>query len=228
MQGKISKEDFKFLKDLEKNNYREWFKDHKDRYERSFENIQEFAKLLLSKMSNHDQLVPMTPKQSLYRIYRDTRFSKNKTPYKIHWAGGMKRDTKLLRGGYFYHIQPGNSFIAGGFWNPNSDDLKRIRKEFEMDDSYIRKIIAAPTFQKCFGELQGEGVKTAPRGFDITHSAIDLIRKKQFIVVHNFTDKQVLAKDFTDEMVTGYKAMRPFFDYMSDVLTTDLNGESIF
>ncbi len=227
MNGKISKKDFQFLKDLSKNNYREWFNDNKNQYQESFENIQEFAKELLAKMGQKDQLVPMSPKQSLNRIYRDTRFSKDKTPYKNHWGGGMKRDTKLLRGGYYYHLQPGNSFVAGGFWGPNPADLKRIRKEFEMDDRYIREIIAAPNFQKYFGELLGAGVKTAPRGFDVEHPSIDLIRKKQFIVRHDFTDKQVFSKDFTDQMVEVYEAMQPFFNYMSEVLTTDLNGVPI-
>lgn len=227
MSGKISKKDFKFLKDLKKNNYREWFNDHKDTYQESFENIQAFAKVLLAKMGQHDQLVPMTPKQSLHRIYRDTRFSKDKTPYKSHWGGSLKRDTKLLRGGYYYHIEPGNTFVAGGFWGPSSADLKRIRKEFEMDDTYIRKIIAAPNFQRYFGELLGDGVKTAPKGFSKEHPAIDLIRKKQFIVKHDFTDKQVLSADFTDQMVEVFKAMHPYFNYMSEVLTTDLNGVSL-
>jgi len=225
--GRIAKADFQFLINLSQNNYREWFNDHKDQYQESFENMQEFVRVLLAKMGQYDQLVPMTPKQSLNRIYRDTRFSKDKTPYKNHWGGGMKRDTKLLRGGYYYHIEPGNTFVAGGFWSPNSNDLKRIRKEFEMDDTYIRKIIAAPIFQKYFGELLGKGVKTAPRGFDKTHPAIDLIRKKQFVVRHDFTNKQVLSKDFTDQMVEAFKAMHPYFNYMSEVLTTDMNGESI-
>lgn len=227
MNGRISKKNFQFLKKLNQNNYREWFNDHKDEYQEAFENTQEFVRALLAEMGKYDQLVPMSPKKSLHRIYRDIRFSKDKTPYKTWWGGSMKRDTKLLRGGYYYHIEPGNTFIAGGFWGPNSGDLKRIRKEFEMDDSYIRKIIAAPDFQTFFGELKGDGVKTAPQGFAKDHPAIDLIRKKQFIVRHGFTDQQVFSKDFSSQMVEAFQVMRPYFDYMSEVLTTDLNGVSI-
>ncbi len=222
--GVISKTTFQFLNKLKENNYREWFNENKDNYELAFQNIQGFAGVLIEKMGDYDQIVPMSPKQSLHRIYRDTRFSKDKTPYKNHWGGGLKRDTKWLRGGYYYHIQPGGSFVAGGFWGPNSADLLRIRREFEANDQEIRAIIADPVFQEYFGEIEGAGVKTAPRGFAKDHPSLDLIRKKQFVVRRSFTDKQVLAPDFTDEVVKTFQAMRPYFNFMSDVLTTDLNG----
>lgn len=113
----------------------------------------------------------------MFRIYRDVRFSKNKQPYKNHLAVSYHRRKPHLRGGYYLHIEPGNSFIACGFWDPKPDDLLRIRKEFEMDDVYIRKILNDPDFVSTFGNLQGEEVKTAPKGFDKNHPAIDLIKK---------------------------------------------------
>jgi uncharacterized protein (TIGR02453 family) len=124
-------------------------------------------------------------------------------------------------------IEPDNTFVGGGFWAPNSQDLKRIRDEFVADDSYMRKIIADKNFIKHFGILEGEGVKTAPRGYDKEHPALDLIRKKQFIVSKTFTRKETLSKDFYKVVNESFKAMRPFFDYMSDVLTTNINGESL-
>ena len=96
-----------------------------------------------------------------------------------------------------------------------------------MDTVEIREIISNNKFKKYFGELQGDALKTAPRGFDKEHPDMDLIRMKQFIVVRNFTDKEVLAPNFLDELDDSYKAMRPYFDYMSEILTTNLNGESI-
>ena len=113
------------------------------------------------------------------------------------------------------------------FWDPNKDDLLRIRKEFEMDASEIREILNHKTFVKHFGKLQGNSLKTAPRNFDKEHPDIDLIRMKQFIVTREFTDEEVLAPDFLQEIDASYKAMRPFFNYMSEILTTDLNGVSI-
>ena len=224
---KISKTTLQFLKDLKLNNNRPWFNDNKDRYTAAHEEMIAFAEALIDEMSHHDNLVPMTGKKSLMRIYRDVRFSKDKSPYKNHFGGGLKRATKWLRGGYYYHIEPGATFLGGGFWAPNSDDLKRIRTEIAADDKPLRKILAAPDFIKTFGNLKGDTVKTAPKGFDKAHPAIDLIRHKQFLVSRNFTDKEVLSEDFLSKVVDTFRNMKPFFNYMSEVLTTDENGVPI-
>ena len=219
----------KFLRQLEKNNNRDWFNNNKTRYQEEHQHMIQFAENLLDKMSQYDNLVPMTGKQSLFRIYRDVRFSKNKNPYKSHFSGRMKRATKYLRGGYYYHIEPGNkSIIAGGFWQPSPPDLLRIRKEIMLDAASLRKIINAAKFKKTFGTLQGEKLKTAPRGFPKDHPDIDLLRYKHFLVFKKFTDKEVQNPKFLNEAIKTFRAMRPFFDYMSEVLTTDLNGVSIF
>ncbi len=126
------------------------------------------------------------------------------------------------------HLAPNNeSFIATGFWEPNKDDLLRIRKEFEMDDEEIRSIINKKAFKKVWGEFVGDEVKTAPKGFNKEHPAIDLIRKKQYIFTKKFTDKEVFDKGFLKVVDKSFKSIRPYFDYMSDVLTTNLNGESL-
>ena len=163
------------------------------------------------------------------RIYRDVRFSHDKTPYKAHFANSYSRLGKELRGGYFLRIRPGESFLAGGFWEPSKDDLLRIRKEIELDASEIRAILADKKYQLYFGgkfESFSE-LKTAPRGFDKAHKDIDLLRKKGFIASRNFTDAEVLSGNFIEEVTKSYKALRPFFNLFSDLLTTNLNGESI-
>jgi uncharacterized protein (TIGR02453 family) len=125
-------------------------------------------------------------------------------------------------------ITPGGSFLAAGFWQPNKEDLLRIRKEFEMDSSYINKIISEKEFSKIFnGFHTRNSLKVAPSGFDKNHPNIELIKKKDFIVLRKFTDKEVLSKDFHKTIINSFIAVRPFFNYMSDVLTTNLNGESI-
>jgi len=111
---------------------------------------------------------------------------------------------------------------------PEAKDLLRIRKEFEISTTEIEKIISDKSFIQYFGALEGDSVKTAPRGFDKNHPAIDLIRKKQFLVMRKFTDKEVLSNNFQKEVLLTLLAMRPFFDYMSEILTTDLNGEPLF
>ncbi|MDG1332609.1 MAG: DUF2461 domain-containing protein [Crocinitomicaceae bacterium] len=224
----IKASNFKFLKDLQKNNNRDWFTENKKRYTGEHEEIIEFADALLAKMNEHDAIETPTGKKSLYRIYRDVRFSKDKSPYKTHWSGGFKRATAARRGGYYFHIQPGGqSFIGGGFWGPNKDDLQRIREEIATDATEMREIITDPTFVSTFGSLDGDQLKTAPKGFDKEHPNVDLLRYKQFIFGRNFADKEVQSTDFLELANSTFKAMRPFFDYMSDILTTDSNGESI-
>ncbi|MEJ6583999.1 MAG: DUF2461 domain-containing protein [Crocinitomicaceae bacterium] len=224
----ISKNDFNFLNKLEKNNDRDWFTANKEEYQTSHESLIAFADAVLEKLNRHDVIETLNGKKSLYRIYRDVRFSKDKAPYKTHWAGGYKRATVERRGGYFFHIAPNNgSFVAGGFWAPSKEDLQRIREEIAVDDQEMRDVLADNNFTKTFGRLVGEQLKSAPKGFAKEHKAIDLLRFKQFVFSKNFTDEEVLSPNFADKVDQTFKAMRPFFDYMSDVLTTDINGEKI-
>jgi uncharacterized protein (TIGR02453 family) len=221
---KIQKSTLDFLVAIKENNNREWFNEHKDEFKVEQTLAKDFYAAIRGNLEKQDEI----DKFKLFRIYRDVRFSKDKTPYQPHFAGSFSRRGKELRGGYYLRIRPGESFLAGGFWAPNKEDLFRIRKEFEFDATEIRKILAEKNFVSVFGgELVGEELKTAPRGFDKEHPNLDLIRKKSFVAVRKFTDKEVLAPDFLDVVEDSFLALRPFFDYMSYVLTTDLNGASI-
>ncbi len=223
----IRKESVDFLKTLSKNNNRDWFNEHKDTYTKAHDNIVDFADALLAELNKHDNIETPSGKKSLYRIYKDVRFSKDKTPYNSHWSGGFKRATKQLRGGYYFRIQAGNSFLAGGFWGPNPNDLQRIREDIDLNYEDWQKFLADKTLTKTFGKLIGEQLSSAPRGYAKDHPAIDLLRHKQFILKHPFTDKEVLSPDFLNKVNDGFKKLRPFFNYMSEVLTTDVNGVSI-
>ncbi len=219
------KKAFEFLTQIKENNNREWFAVHKASYQAIMEENKAFFTQIYTDLGKHDGLAGM----HLFRIYKDVRFAKDKSPYKTNLGVGYSRTKPLLRGGYYIHLEPNNSFVGGGFWGPNPADLLRMRKEFEMDHTEIEQITHHPTFVKYFGTLEGEdAVKTAPKGFDKNHPAIDLIKKKQFVVRRPFTDKQVLSGRFQQEVLLTFLAMRPFFDYMSDILTTDLNGKSLF
>ena len=220
----LSKEVFFFLKSLKKHNNRPCFKENITNFRAAETNV----KLLYSELYNELNQVDSIDKFKVFRIYRDVRFSLNKTPYKTHFSGSFHRTKPDLRGGYYLHLAPNNeSFIATGFWEPQKDDLFRIRKEFEQDDRDIRKIIENKKFIAVWGPFVGDELKTAPKGFNKEHRAIDLIRKKQFIFTKKYTDKEVLSSDFLKEVDNAFKAVRPFFNYMSDVLTTDLNGVSL-
>jgi uncharacterized protein (TIGR02453 family) len=219
----ISKSTLDFLQSLKVNNNREWFNGHKSTFEAEQKKVKGFYNSVMEHLKASDLIENV----KIFRIYRDVRFSTDKTPFKSHFGGHFTRATDKLRGGYYLHIGSQESFLAGGFWEPNKEDLARIRKEFEMDASEIRAIVGTVDFKKHFGELKGESVKSAPRGFDKNHPNIDLIRLKQFIVTRSFTDEEVLASNFLKEVTASFEAMRPYLDYMSDVLTTDLNGESL-
>lgn len=212
-----------YLAALKENNDRTWFEDHKKQFKEQQVSAKTFFEHIFHLMNAHDELDDL----KIFRIYRDVRFSKDKTPYKTHFSASFHRTKPKKRGGYYLHIEPGNSFLAAGFWGPSKEDLFRIRKEFEIDDTPMRGFLRSEAFTKVFNGLEGEELKTAPKGFDRDHEAIDLIRKKQYILVKKFTDRQVTSASFSGEVDKSFRAVREWFDYMSDVLTTDLNGVSL-
>jgi uncharacterized protein (TIGR02453 family) len=221
----FEKSTFKYLQDLQKNNNRDWFADHKETYLKAQQNAKEVFAEINANLQRHDEI----EKSKMMRIYRDVRFSKDKTPYKAHFANSFSRLGKELRASYFLRIRPGESFLAGGFWEPNKEDLFRIRKEIELDASEIKRILRDKKYRKHFGgEFKSfSELKTAPRGFNKEHPDVDLLRKKGFIASKNFTDEEVLSPNFIEEVDKSFLALRPFFNLFSDILSTNLNGESI-
>jgi uncharacterized protein (TIGR02453 family) len=219
----INPDVFVFYKALAKNNTREWFEPQKARFKALEAEVKAFNEKVKAGLEETDEI----EKVKMFRIYRDVRFSKNKTPYKTHFGVSFHRKKPQLRGGYYMHIAPGDSFLAAGFWDPNPADLLRIRKELEMDAEELQDIISAPDFKKTWGTLEGDAVKTAPKGFAKDHPDIELIRHKQFLFIKKFDDKTVLSSKFKNQVINDYNAIRPFFDYMTNVLTTDLNGVSL-
>lgn len=223
----ISRLTLDFLNDLKKNNNREWFQENKSRYEASHKEMVQFAEKLLELMNKTDVIETASGKKSLFRIYRDVRFSKNKQPYKTNRSGSFRRAGAERRGGYFFSIEPGNSMIGGGFYGPNKDDLQHLRNQIDIDSNPLRTVLEDKPFKSYYGKLLGEQLKTAPRGFDPDHKDIDLLRFKNFYFMHSFTDDEVIANDFVEKVADGLQRIRPFFDVMTDYLTTDLNGESL-
>ena len=219
----FEKETLQYLKNLQENNNRDWFADQKETYLSAQQNAKNVFAAIHQDLQKHDEI----EKSKMMRIYRDVRFSKDKTPYKAHFANSYARLGATLRGGYFLRIRPGASFLAGGFWEPSKEDLFRIRKEIELDASEIKGVLKDENYKKYFGgkfECFSE-LKTAPRGFDKEHPEVELLRKKGFIASRSFTDAEVLSPNFAEEVNISFKALRPFFNLFSDILTTNLNGE---
>ena len=220
----ITKKTFKFLKDIRDNNDRDWFKQNKDRYDTAQIEVKEFMEAIYDGLSKFDEI----EKKKLFRIYRDVRFSKDKTPYSSNFRMSYGRAGDYRRGGYYLKIEPGGSFVGGGFYNPESSDLKLIRDQIAADDKPLRKILKSKKFKDTFGQLQGAQLKSAPKGFDKEHPAIDLLRYKSMYVFHEFSDKEVLSPDFPKQVIKVYKDIQPFFAYMTDILTHDLDGVPLY
>jgi uncharacterized protein (TIGR02453 family) len=213
-----------FLKSLKKNNNREWFLANKSTYEDARTNMIHLADNLLESLNSWDEIETPTGKSSLFRIHNDVRFKKDKSPYKSWMAMHFVRAGKERRGGYYLQIKPGDSFMAVGFWAPEPGDLKRIREDIAYNTEDWRKMLKHKDLYNFWGGLKGELVATAPKGYPKDHPAIDLLKYKQYIFSHSFSDKELQEKDLVQKISRGFKASLPFLDFMSDVLTTDGNG----
>lgn len=213
---------YTFLKKLEKNNNREWFNEHKAEFDTAKAEADLIFNAIYQELSKKEELEPL----KIYRIYRDVRFSNDKTPYKNHFSAQTGRKKPYNRGGIYIQFQPNNCFIGVGFWGPERGDLLRIRKEIEASDE-LQKIVTSKAIQKEFREIVGEEVKSAPKGFSKEHERINLLRKKQYLFIKNFTEEETLAKDFPQKVAKSVLILQPFLDYMTEILTTDANGESL-
>jgi len=214
----LSKPVFSFLEDLKENNSREWFTANKATYEQCKDQVATFADAVLDKLRQADVLETASGKKSLFRIYRDVRFSKNKDPYKTNFAMHFKRAGEERRGGYYLHIEPYNCFVGGGFWAPSPEDLLTIRKSIELRGEDFEAVFEAKEFKAVFGSLGGDTLKTAPKGFPKDHPYIHLLRHKQFVVSKKFSDEEAMQNGFADYVTEVFVAMRPFFDLFSEVL----------
>ncbi|MEN8817117.1 MAG: DUF2461 domain-containing protein [Nonlabens sp.] len=212
-----------FLEKLAMNNNKPWFEERKPFFKKLDADFKNVAKHIKENLDQHDVI----EKTKTFRIYRDIRFSKDKTPFKTHRSVNWIRAGEERRGSYFMRIKPNDNLIGVGFFGPEKEDLLRVRKELELDAQELRSIIKENNLKNCWGDLQGEQLKTAPRNFDKNHPDMDLIRYKSFYFMKSFTNEEVMSTAFPKIVDDCFKKIRPFLDYMTDVLTTDLNGESI-
>ena len=220
----IEKSSIKFLKTIVKNNNREWFNENKEVFQTANQNMKDFMAAIENEMNKID----IIEKAKLFRIYRDVRFSKDKTPYNGHFSMSFSREGAFRRGGYYLKIKPNETMIGGGFWRPESKDLKLIRSHIATDSSPLRKILKSKKFKDMFGQLDGDLLQKAPRGYEPDHKDIDLLKYKSFVVMRTFKDSEVTSPDFLENVIGTFKNVRPFFDYMSDILTHDLDGVPLY
>lgn len=214
---------FEFLKTLQQNNNRPWFQEHKEWYETAKSEAYQIFLEIEKGLFELDSFQP--PK--FYRIYRDLRFSKDKTPYNSHFSVMFQRKKPENRGGFYVKFKPGESLVGGGFWGPVKEDMERIRTAIDLEDD-LEKILKDPVLVERMGEIQGERLKRIPKGFDPNHPRKELLGLKQFLFVRPYSDEEVIREDFVENVLKDYEALRPFFQYMTEVLTTNENGEPLW
>lgn len=209
-----------FLSDLKQNNNREWFNQNKFRYEEAKTGFYDFVEILIMKIKEFDSFVDVfSPKECIFRIYKDIRFSKDKTPYKTNMGAYIsKGGRKSKYAGYYIHIEPNASFAGGGLYCPQKDILTAVRQTLADDASVIKSIIRKPSFQKTFPELYGETLKTAPRGFNKNHPDIELLRYKSYTVIKHLPDKDITSENFLKNILSIFKTQKPFNDYLNAVI----------
>jgi uncharacterized protein (TIGR02453 family) len=215
----------KFLKDLSKNNNKEWFDANRKRYETARQDFIELADAIIKGFCKKDKdFEPLEGKKCLFRINRDIRFSKDKSPYKNNFGASFERGGRISPwAGYYIHIEPGNkSFIAGGVWNPEADKIKKIRQEIDYNWSDFKKIISNKKFVATFGDLEKTketSLSREPKGYEKDNPAIEYLKLKSWVVSAPLTDADVTGKDVLKKVLTGFEAMQPLIIFLNEALT---------
>ena len=218
----FSKEGIAFFKKLKRNNNREWFAKHKEEFETT---LKFPMQCLIAELQPHfADFAPqfdVSPKRSIFRIYRDTRFSKDKTPYKLHIAAHfvLKGKPKGFEGsGYYLHIAPDEVFLGGGIYVPDNDQLKKIRKKISEHPDDFLTIINNPTFKKLFGELKGNKLSRPPKGFEPNNPMIEMLKLKQYFVGVDWNEETCYKKDFAKKIIITCKEILPLVDFLNEAM----------
>jgi len=210
-----------FLENLKNNNNRDWFKANKKPYLEAKDEFEAFINVLIPKLGDIDKdIAGLEPKQCIFRIYRDVRFSKDKSPYKINMGAAMTRGgRKTPYATYYVHIEPGNVFAGGGIWMPPAPVLKAMRQEIYYNADEFRGIIESPGFTRYFNKLEGERLKRPPRDFSDDFADIELLKHKSYIVAYGIDDAMASSDAFTDKLLDIYRALYPFNSFINRALT---------
>lgn len=204
-----------FAATLKQNNNRPWFMEHHEEYDRARACFEDFVDALIVELSKTEPLGGLTPKDCIFRLNRDLRFTKDKTPYKPYMsayiAPGGRKSRQL---GYYLHLEPGNVMLAGGLYEPKPGQLMAFRDAISQDSTPLKRIISDKRFIEFFGNIRGERLKTIPRGYAIDHPDADLLRLKSITVTRKMSDEEVISLGFFDCTLGTYREMKPFLEYL--------------
>lgn len=217
MSVKIESATLNFLRNLTKNNNREWFAENKEKYVSAYDNTISFVEGLIEEIGKFDEEILKTDaKKAIFRIYRDVRFSKDKSPYKTNFGAGLGMGKGNKISGYYLHIEPGKSFLAGGVYQPEPTVLKEIRKEISMNGKDFLKILEQKEFRNNFRGLSVEGkLKKVPTGFEKEDPMAEFLKLKNFIVIHPVSDEALMNKDAVKNFAKIYHSIKPLNDFLS-------------
>ena len=216
----LAKETVDFLKKLDKNNDRDWFNAHKSQFQEANDNVIAVTGELIGRIAKFDPSVAgLDPKSCVFRIYRDVRFSKDKSPYKTNLGAFIAPGGKKgLAPGYYFHIQPNMFFAAAGKHMPDASETLKLRKAIASDTKEFLKIVESKSFKKRFGDLDGDSLSRPPKGFSADHPAIEYLKSKSFTVSENFTVAQATSKDYPKLLAESFKAAFPLVSFLREAL----------
>lgn len=209
-----------FLSDLSRNNNKAWFENHRGDFEAAKDDFASFAGKVLESMQKQDEdLAPLIIKDCLFRINRDVRFSKDKSPYKSHFAALMSKGGKKSNfAGYYLHIEPGKSFVGGGVWMPMPAETKKVRQEIDYSFPEFSKMIGSSAFKKAYGDLERSPeslLSKVPKGYEKENPAAEYLKLKSWVATHNIADEDVTSKDLTKAVIGAYKALLPLIKFLN-------------
>jgi len=213
-----------FLNELSENNNREWFQKNKKRYDESREKVLFLTEVVINEIRKFDPDVPLLePKDCLFRIFRDVRFSNDKRPYKTNFGSFIaKGGRKSMYAGYYFHIEPSGSFVGGGIYMPAAEPLKAIRQYIAENGEEFLSLINSKNFIKVYPEMMDDKLKTAPKGYSPDHEFINLLKYKSFAFSSQFDKSQILADNFIEKLVHSFKTLHPVNRFLNNALENNL------
>lgn len=213
----------KFLKELKKNNNKPWFKKNRKVYEEAKADFAGFIQKVIDEYGKKDASIKaLIAKDCLFRINRDVRFSKNKSPYKSNMGASINKDgKKSMRAGYYFHFEPGQCFAGGGIWMPMPDDLKKVRQEIDYNFTDFKKIINAKKFKSVYGEISSSAeykLSRVPKGYDPANPAAEYLKFKSFVAMVSLKDEDLFTKELVKKTVAAFEALQPLISFINKAI----------
>ncbi len=211
-----------FLSDLRENNNREWFAENRKRYDKALAAVETFLSDLFKRFTPVEDLGATKPKDAIYRIYRDIRFSADKTPYKTHIGTLIANGGRKAEGAWYYlHLEPDdNSFVVAGLHEPEPAQLKAVREAIAADPARLKAILNSPAVRAMTDGLSGQALTRPPKGYAADHPAIEFLKQKEFLVSRRISDTQVLGEEFANLVIEICQALKPVADYFAEIEAT--------